>query len=148
MVHQRHGLPRTTGVTTQPVQLWLPATAHSVRYARLLAGAVADEFGFDIEEIADLRIAVTELTFLLLQAGAVEGSLRVTITTEGRTLVVRAGCEVHPDSPPTELPELVQRIVDAAADQFEVSFAGGFGGFELRKTRRRDGRGVIGDRPG
>lgn len=49
------------------VQLTVPAHADSARLARLMAAAVAADVGFTLDEIEDLRVAVSELVALLVE---------------------------------------------------------------------------------
>jgi hypothetical protein len=52
--------------TAGPVTLIAPAERGSVRLARILAAAVADDSGLSIDDTEDLRIAVSELVALLV----------------------------------------------------------------------------------
>jgi serine/threonine-protein kinase RsbW len=50
------------------VRLTIPAALEFVRIARLTASGVASRLGFDIDEIEDLRVAVDELSSILVDA--------------------------------------------------------------------------------
>src|SRR5262245_54509017 len=49
------------------VQLVVPADASAVRVARMVSTGVATDAGFDVDDVEDLRIAVTELFALLIE---------------------------------------------------------------------------------
>jgi serine/threonine-protein kinase RsbW len=57
-----------TKVTGETVRLTVPAALEYVRIVRLTASGVASRLGFDVEEIEDLRVAVDELTSLVVDA--------------------------------------------------------------------------------
>ncbi len=77
------------------VTLWAPASATSVHLLRTVASSVGARFDLSIDEIDDLRLAVTEAASLLLTerpSGSVfslrigpedKGTLRVTVTLDG-----------------------------------------------------------------
>ena len=48
------------------VELRLPAGTDGIRYARLVASAVGDDAGFDVDAIDDLKIAVDEVCVAVL----------------------------------------------------------------------------------
>jgi anti-sigma regulatory factor (Ser/Thr protein kinase) len=120
------------------LRLEVPASGRSVRYARLLAGAVADEAGFDYEEVEDLRIAVNELTFVLLEAGEPSGPLTLRIfCDDDRTVVVEARCELRAaHAPGAEPGDLMLKIIAAVVDSFDLDISSGYGAYRLRKSRR------------
>lgn len=118
------------------VDMTLAATGPNVRYVRLLAGAVADDLGFDYEEVEDLRIAVSELTFVLLDAGDPTGPLEVSIEGSGTTVDVRASCPLNPRVDVLEPPQLMAKIIEAVVDSFDVDITGECARFELRKSRK------------
>ncbi|MFO1186163.1 MAG: hypothetical protein U1E87_01105 [Alphaproteobacteria bacterium] len=125
-MHQRPGV----------VGLSVEAIGPNVRYLRLLAAAVADDLGFDYEEVEDLRIAVNELTFVLLDAGEPTGPLEVSIEGHDSTVTVRAGCAMRPTVEAVETPQLMAKIIEAVVDSFAVHVEADRGHFELRKSRK------------
>ena len=59
--------------TRPPVQLNAPAERGSVRLARLLAGGIAADAGLSVDDMEDLRIAVSELVALLVEGAEKDG---------------------------------------------------------------------------
>src|SRR5919197_3598599 len=67
------GTSTTLGVTVpETVRLTIPAALEFVRIARLTASGVASRVGFDVEEIEDLRVAVDELSSILVDSTGAE----------------------------------------------------------------------------
>ena len=55
-------------ITGEMIRLTVPASLEYVRIVRLTASGVASRLGFDIEDLEDLRVAVDELSSLLVEA--------------------------------------------------------------------------------
>lgn len=120
------------------VTLSIPASTDRVRLARVLAATLADEAGFDYDEVEDVRIAVDELCFALLEAGPPVGTLDITAERGSGELRIEGVCSFS--SQPTASTdeansELTAQILSTVVDEYDVSFDGTNGRFRLRKSR-------------
>jgi hypothetical protein len=126
-------------VTTDPgVTLCFPATTERVRLARVLAATLADEAGFDYDEVEDVRIAVDELCFALLDAGATLGTFDITATSSPGELHISGVCQFEGQPQPStdeSNAELTAQILGTVVDEYAVEFDGDTGRFSLRKSR-------------
>lgn len=126
-------MPDDLGVT-----LCFPATTERVRLARVLAATLADEAGFDYDEVEDVRIAVDELCFAVLDAGQAVGTFDITATTGPGELTIDGICrfegEARPSTDETNA-ELTAQILGTVVDSYSVDFNGDTGTFRLRKSR-------------
>ncbi|MGY6501527.1 MAG: ATP-binding protein [Acidimicrobiales bacterium] len=119
------------------VTLSFPASTDRVRLARVVVATLADEAGLDYDAVEDLRIAVDELCFLLLEAGTPNGSLTLTATRASGHLQVEGSCRF--DDQPTEPGDdpsftLTRQILGTVVDDYDLAFDGSSGRFSLRKT--------------
>ncbi len=116
----------------QRVTLVVPATPEYLRLARLASADAGSRAGFDYEEIDDLRIAVSELCYLLMGTGT-SGTITLDLVSGSARVVV----EGHASEPGTALDtELSETILNGVVD--EHSLADGPDGrrFRLAKTHR------------
>lgn len=120
------------------VTLCFPAASERVRLARVVAATLADEAGFDYDEVEDVRIAVDELCFALLDAGATVGTLDISATSEPGQLRISGTCTFAADARPSDdeaNAELTAQILGTVVDEYDIHFAGTTGRFSLRKAR-------------
>lgn len=120
------------------VTLSFPASTDRVRLARVVAATLADEAGFDYDEVEDVRIAVDELCFALLDAGSAVGNLELTAERVDGELRIVGACAFSDVPVPMDDPagaELTEQILSTVVDEHEVSFDGTRGRFRLRKNR-------------
>lgn len=120
------------------VTLSIPASTERVRLARVLAATLADEAGFDYDEVEDVRIAVDELCFALLEAAPTVGTLDITAERLPGELRIEGTCafSAQPIPNPDEAnAELTAQILSTVVDEYDVSFDGNTGRFRLRKSR-------------
>jgi serine/threonine-protein kinase RsbW len=125
-----------TGVSSpdgSKIALSFPATPDFLRLARLASADAGSRAGFDVEEIDDLRIAVSELCHLVSKPEAT-GTVTLTFT------LLDDGVEVDGQGPgvPEGDVELSQRIVSAVVDEHDLHDGPG-GGSEFRLVKRRRG---------
>jgi serine/threonine-protein kinase RsbW len=97
-----------------PVSLSFPAKAEYLRLARLAAADAASRAGFDVDDIDDVRIAVSEL------CGALGAGGRITLTmfSEPGRLEVRGASEV---ALAPKLDGLTRTVVRGVVDDYELS---------------------------
>lgn len=128
------------------IDLRIPARSELRRVARLVVSSIGSLAGFDVEEIADLRLAADELC-MAVAAGALDGC-RIDLTIRWAGDLIELACSAAPigisDRPPggdaypagLDPAQLSERILEAIADEFAVE--NGSGGTRtgwLRKTR-------------
>jgi serine/threonine-protein kinase RsbW len=110
-------------VRGEAVRLSLPASPDYVRIVRLAAAGIATNLGFDVDELDDLRVAVGELTNLLLEVCKPE-TLDVVFTVEGNELRVD-GSAPAADGGVVELDVLTRQILDAFLDTYAIQIVDG-----------------------
>lgn len=113
------------------ITLNFPAQADFLRLARLTSADVGSRAGFDVEEIDDLRIAVSEACHLVSRADGT-GAVTLTFTLDGDAVEVSGE---GPGAPEGDV-ELSERIIEAVVDRHELRTAPGGGEFHLVKRRR------------
>ena len=108
---------RTPPVPLAAVHLSLPPSAVHLRVARVTAAAVAVRLGFREAELADVSVAVNELTSALMQAGPTSDiALEFSRESDRFTAEGDATVEVQ-----TRLSDVAQEILDLVVDGFEMS---------------------------
>jgi serine/threonine-protein kinase RsbW len=124
------------------VLLMFPARGDLVVLARLVSSAIAARFGFDIEDLEDLRLAVGELC-LTAMAGTDprHGELRLRFTVGPDALEIDCTLEgAAPADPPTgegaEADELSEQILAALVDDYGRVQEDGSVRAWLRKQRK------------
>jgi hypothetical protein len=101
------------------IQLTIPASPEFLRLARLTAADVGSRAGLTFEEIDDLRIAVDELCFAVVE-GAAGAVLDLRFLLRDAEVVVEGHCAVGTDVPPVKPSDLATTIVAAVVDEFSV----------------------------
>jgi hypothetical protein len=112
----------------------MPARAEYLRTARLLAADAGARAGMSVIEIDELRIAVDELLYALLDGvpSTVEVELRYLI---GPEVVDVIGClAAGPPDVELELTGLARTVVEATTDEFGLIARDGRREFVLRKS--------------
>lgn len=118
------------------VTLRFPASSERVRLARTLAAVLGDEAGFDYEEVEDLRIAVDELVFALLDRSG-RGSI-VELTADAQPGVLRIEGTVGGDvstTAPGDLSEISRQILATVIDSYELELDGDAPRFSFVKQK-------------
>ncbi len=114
------------------IQLTIPASAEFLRLVRLTAADVGSRVGLTFEEIDDLRIAVDELCFALVD-GVGESELHLTFGLAATGVAVEGSCAVPAGLPDVAPSELARKIVAAVVDEFEVDSSDSTRRFRLSK---------------
>jgi histidine kinase-like protein len=115
--HEEKSRPRDPDVT-----LTFPGSPEYVGLARLAAAAVAVRAGLSIDEVDDVRIAVDEMCFALIE-GTANGRLRVQFTLDPNVFTVESaysGPIRDSDSPALEVPALARQILGSVVDCLEA----------------------------
>ena len=114
----------------------VPADAQHARLARLVASGVAAGAGFDVEDVADFRIAVDELCATLLET--TEHSVELTFRIRDDVLQVEGRTTGPAPSPPDPLRmDLASQILDVVTDGYEFDLVDGRAVFTLSKRISR-----------
>lgn len=108
-------------MTTEIDQLTIrfPARSGYLVVGRLNAAAVGSAAGFDVEELDDLRLAVTEaITWLLVDEDA-GGQVELTLTAAGARVEI-VGVRTGDELGEAGVDDLVEAILGATVDDFEL----------------------------
>jgi len=127
--------PGTSGGTDElredhSIELLMPATPELRKVGRLVASSIATLVGFDIEELADLRLAADELC-MAVASGALDGCrLKMTISWDEQAIAIACSASPVSEVPDRALDEdwpggldparLSERILEATTDEFIV----------------------------
>jgi anti-sigma regulatory factor (Ser/Thr protein kinase) len=94
----------TSGTTTQPVLLTVPAEPAMSRVARLAASGLASLAGCNVDEIEDIKIAISEALIVLVEHGdGAPISISLAVTTTAFTITATTDLRdasfdvTHPD---------------------------------------------------
>jgi serine/threonine-protein kinase RsbW len=122
----------TAGVTvSETVRLTIPAALEFVRIARLTASGVASRVGFDVDEIEDIRVAVDELSSILVDVAG-DGQLELAFTPAAGGIEIEG--RTHTDADEVEgVDELTRQILAAVVDEYEVEAKSGEASFRCVK---------------
>lgn len=125
----------TPGVMT----LTIPAAPEHVRLARLLAGGLAAQCNFNVDEIEDVRIAVDEGCHALIGDRSGVGAITITCAQDEQVLRIEGWADAEL-SAGRELAyaELSEAILDAVVDTHELLTRDGQLGFVVTKRRTHD----------
>jgi serine/threonine-protein kinase RsbW len=126
------GSTTSSGVTlSETVRLTIPAALEFVRIARLTASGVASRIGFDVDEIEDLRVAVDELSSILVDlASNDELELAFMPTIDGLEIEGRTRVE---DSASPAIDELTRQILSVVVDEYGLENTAGEARFRCVK---------------
>ncbi|MDZ7677718.1 MAG: hypothetical protein U5K29_04130 [Acidimicrobiales bacterium] len=119
------------------VTLRFPASTERVRLARTLVATLGDDLGFDLDEVEDVRIAVDELCFVLLDLCSTGSHIELVGRSDGDKLVVEGSCGVADGGSVDvgSLPELTGQILATVVDDYEVGVDGSSAKFRFAKTK-------------
>lgn len=116
--------PALNDASLGPVTLTLPPAPSMIRVGRLTASSIASLTDMTIDDIDDLKIAISEMITLLIQSGE-QSSVTLRFDINGNSLAVEASTPAsgldlnHSDV------ALSTAVLDAVSDSFEVAFEEG-----------------------
>jgi serine/threonine-protein kinase RsbW len=113
-----------TKLTGETVRLTVPAALEYVRIVRLTASGVASRLGFDVEEIEDLRVAVDELTSLIVDA-ADGNELEVVFAVFDDALHIDGEADAKPGGAAAAVEDLTGQILAAVVDEWRLETTDG-----------------------
>jgi hypothetical protein len=113
--------------------VWLTIPAHSnyLRTTRLVAADAARRAGMDCDDIEDFRIAVDELTQLLMTA--TDHAISISFGVLGPCVFARGVAPRRQSARPTKLDELSRAIISSVADFFQTTEFAAEVGFSVMK---------------
>lgn len=120
------------------VHLVVPPSSTFLRTVRLVAADAAVRAGCDVGEVEDFRIAIDELSHLLM--AATDHDVHITMTTFDGHVVGRGATPTRSRKASHELDEISAMIVAATADHFSIDARRDELVFEVVKRARRPDR--------
>jgi len=115
------------------VRLRIPPYSDYLRTVRLVAADSARRAGLDVEEIEDFRIAVDELTHLLMTS--TDHEITISFGVLGSCVAARGTAQRRPGTAPCELSELAHTIMSSVSDYFHTSAEATQVAFSVMKQR-------------
>ena len=107
----------------EEIRLSVPASLEYVRIVRLTTSAMASRFGFDVDEIENLRVAVDELSSTIVESAG-SGELSITISATGDDFCIEGWAPIGAGGT-LELDQLTAQILNAVCDKYELRVADG-----------------------
>ena len=107
-------------VGPEPVRMTLPAKGRYVRVARLVASGLANELGFGVDRLDDVRLAVGEACALAVQLGATSISLAYALDDHSLGVSIEAQFDGQSDDPDNEYLALVEQVLAVAASDHQI----------------------------
>jgi serine/threonine-protein kinase RsbW len=118
-------------VEPEVVRLTIPAGLEFVRIARLTASGVASRLGFDVDEIEDLRVAVDELSSILVESS--DGSDLELVFTSRKDGIEMEGQVRFDQVGELAIEDLTKQILAAVVDEYTVETRDGAARFRSFK---------------
>jgi hypothetical protein len=112
----------TVTASTEEVRLSVPASLENMRIVRMTVSGVASRFGYDVDEIENLRVAVDELASTIVD-GSSDGELEISFTTNGADFLIQ-GCAPVTPAAVNGVDELSSQILNAVCDKYELRIDG------------------------
>jgi serine/threonine-protein kinase RsbW len=132
-------LTSTTPHNQDSIVLSLPINPAYVSAARLTASSIANRIGFGIDEIEDVKMAVSEAcTFVIRNAPNAEGGLfKIVFTVKNETIEIMIECQQSfPKITPEEELGQALMIIKNFTDELIISYGETFSA-KLIKTHKR-----------
>ena len=113
-------------------RLTIPAATRFLRLARLTAAGLAGDLGFRVDAVEDLRVAVDELSALIIDGAPDGANLELSYFERSDALVVEGSCPTD-DVVPPEPHRVARELLQIVADEYEVELLEGCRRFRLLK---------------
>ena len=117
------------------VALSVPADPRHLRLARLTVSGFSADLGFSLDEVEEIRLAVSEAAALLVEHAAAGARLTVHYHDDDGELVVEGRCPADAGSPLAVDP-VAEAVLANTVDTFEVDRDGDANRFRLAKRAR------------
>lgn len=112
------------GPADNAVEVILPLDTHYIATLRLLTASLAADAGFSVDEIDDVRLAISEIWSIMADR-ATDGRIAAAFTHQANSLTVTMRLlEANPDSSapsPLTLDELGRSILASVVDSYVIS---------------------------
>ncbi len=134
MTAARHGsVTQASSLEGDDVWVTIPPYSEYLRTVRLVAADAAGRAGLDCDEIEDFRIAVDELTHLLMTA--TDHEIAISFGVVGSSVMSRGRARRRQGAAPRQLDDLSRTIIGSVADSFETTDNGVEVAFSVMKRR-------------
>ena len=119
---QPDGSTVTDPMATTPskVVVTLPARPRLVRVARLVATGLANELGFGVDRLDDVRLAVGEACGFAVQIGATEITLTYALDERSLGVTIEAVLDHEVAEPDAEYAALVGQVLAVACSEHHI----------------------------
>jgi hypothetical protein len=107
--------------STDVVTLEVPPQSRYIRLARLVAAGLANELGFDVDRLDDVRLAIGEVCGLAVQQGAT--SVALSYVLDEATLEVEIDAPLSPEAPTVDEDHrvLVEQVLAVACSTHRLA---------------------------
>ena len=106
--------------STDLIELLVPMRSAYASTLRTLAASVGADLGFSIDELDDVRLAISEVFSVLVDsAGDSTSRARIRMSTTDSSLSVTLGCDGASER--VELDDLAEHILRSVTDSYEVT---------------------------
>jgi Histidine kinase-like ATPase domain len=109
-----------TVTTAHTVRVTLPAQPRLVRVARLVASGLANELGFGVDRLDDVRLAVGEACGFAVQIGATEITLTYTLDERSLDVTIEAVLDGGGAEPEDDYAALVGQVLSVACSEHHI----------------------------
>jgi serine/threonine-protein kinase RsbW len=109
-----------TNLATDAVGLDLPAQSRYIRIARLVGAGLANELGFGVDRLDDVRLAIGEACGLAVHSGAVGLALRYALDESSLAVAVDAPIDRDDGQLDPEYRALVDQVLSVACSTHAI----------------------------
>ncbi len=113
-------VPEAIDPTSQAVTVTLPPQPRFIRVARLVAAGLANELGFGVDRLDDVRLAIGEACALAVQVGAREVTLSYMLEDSGLSVTIDAELGSTGDQLDAEYVALVEQVLTVACSDHHI----------------------------
>ncbi len=111
--------------TTRTAEVRLPADGAYAYVLRTTAAALAARVDFTLDDIEDLRIAVSEALSLLLDSAAPDADLTATFTLSPGRMVIEVSAPTAPGSDGADIEGFAWQVLSALAEDASLDWRDG-----------------------
>jgi serine/threonine-protein kinase RsbW len=105
---------------SQAVVVTLPPQPRFIRVARLVAAGLANELGFGVDRLDDVRLAIGEACALAVQVGAREVTLSYLLENDGLRVAIDAELGSTGDQLDADYVSLVEQVLEVACSDHSI----------------------------
>jgi serine/threonine-protein kinase RsbW len=113
-------VPGPSGSASDVVTITLPPQPRYIRVARLVAAGLANELGFGLDRLDDVRLAIGEACGLAVQVGAQEVSLEYVLDARSLSVTIDAALGGAGDQLDADYVALVEQVLTVACSDHHV----------------------------